>query len=85
MKDKQTGIIGRRLRELRDRAQLTQEELAQRAGLHVQEIAKLEGGVRKRPSFATVSALADALKVSLEAFRDGPMSAKKRPAKKGQR
>jgi transcriptional regulator with XRE-family HTH domain len=56
-----------RLRELRDAAKLTQQELAGRTGLHRQAIAKLETGIT-RPTWDTVQALARALGVSCEAF-----------------
>jgi transcriptional regulator with XRE-family HTH domain len=49
------------LRELRRRAALSQEELAQRSGLTVKAIGALERGERTRPYPHTVRALADAL------------------------
>jgi transcriptional regulator with XRE-family HTH domain len=42
---------------------LTQEELAERAGLHAQEISKLERGVLRSPHSTTVEFLARALKL----------------------
>jgi tetratricopeptide (TPR) repeat protein/transcriptional regulator with XRE-family HTH domain len=45
---------------------LTQEELAERAGLHAQEISKLERGVRRAPRSITVQLLADALKLGTQ-------------------
>ena len=38
--------FGKRIRELREALQLTREELAERAGLSVQNIAKIENGDR---------------------------------------
>ena len=52
------GVLLRRLRETRG---LTQEELAELAGLTVHGISALERGVRKRPYPHTVRSLADAL------------------------
>ena len=46
---------------LREAAGLTQEELAERAGLSRKAISLLERGERKRPYPHTVRALADAL------------------------
>jgi predicted ATPase/transcriptional regulator with XRE-family HTH domain len=53
--------FGARLRRLREAAGLTQEELAQRAGLSRKAISVLERGERKRPYPHTVRSLADAL------------------------
>ena len=52
------------LRQLRQAAGLTQEELAERAGLSVKAISALERGRRQRPYPHTVRALADALGLS---------------------
>jgi transcriptional regulator with XRE-family HTH domain len=59
--------FARRLRELRDAAGLTQAQLAEKAGLHRQGIAKLENGERE-PAWGTVRALARALGVTCSAF-----------------
>lgn len=67
-KKKATGFAAR-LRELRLAASLTQADLAERAGLHLHGLTKLEQGDRE-PSWATAVALADALGVSCEEFRD---------------
>jgi transcriptional regulator with XRE-family HTH domain len=53
--------FGTRLRGLREAAGLTQEELAESAGLSVRAIRSLERGERKRPYPHTVRSLADAL------------------------
>jgi predicted ATPase/transcriptional regulator with XRE-family HTH domain len=50
-----------RLRDLRERAGLTQQELAERAGLTPHAISALERGTRTRPYPHTVRSLADAL------------------------
>ena len=49
------------LREARERAALTQEELAERAGLTCHAVSALERGHRTRPYPHTQRALADAL------------------------
>jgi transcriptional regulator with XRE-family HTH domain len=59
-----------RLRVLRDGAGLTQQQLAERAGMHRLTVAKLEQGIRE-PSWATVVALANALAVTCDAFLEG--------------
>jgi transcriptional regulator with XRE-family HTH domain len=63
--------FARRLKELREGAGLTQQQLGERAGLHKLSVAKLEQALRE-PTWATVQALADALGVSCEAFREKP-------------
>ena len=60
----QEGSFGARLRQLREAAGLTQEELASRAGLSSDAVSRLERGQRKHPYPHTVRALADALNLS---------------------
>ncbi len=77
-----------RLREVREKRELSQSELARAAGMQPSAIAHFEAG-RRKPSFDNVSALAKALKVSADyllgtqatttAFRDeDKLSAKDR-------
>jgi transcriptional regulator with XRE-family HTH domain len=61
-----TGFGGR-LRALRERAGLTQRELADKAGCNPFTVAKLEGGFQE-PAWPLVLALARALGVSCAAF-----------------
>jgi transcriptional regulator with XRE-family HTH domain len=58
--------FGTRLRGLRKEAGLTQQELAQRAGLSLNAVNALERGARKHPYPHTVRSLADALGLSEE-------------------
>ncbi|HEY8598131.1 MAG TPA: helix-turn-helix domain-containing protein [Thermomicrobiales bacterium] len=58
--------FGEQLRRLRESAGLTQEELAERAGLTGKGIGALERGVRRHPYPHTVRALADALELSAD-------------------
>jgi transcriptional regulator with XRE-family HTH domain len=62
--------FGRRLRRLREAAGLTQEELAERAGLTPNAISALERGERRRPYPQTLKALADALGLTAEETAD---------------
>ncbi|WP_448616249.1 ATP-binding protein [Modestobacter sp. URMC 112] len=55
------GEFAARLRSLRERAVLTQEELADRAGLTAKAVGALERGERRRPQPHTLRALGDAL------------------------
>lgn len=58
--------IGDRIRSLREFRDLTQEQLAARAGVHVDTIRKLEQGQRQSARINTIRALARALDVQLE-------------------
>ena len=60
MADQQQSF-GARLRGLREEAGLSQEELAERAGVSSHAVSALERGTRTRPYPHTVRALADAL------------------------
>ena len=60
----QDAPFGTKLRQLREAASLTQEELAARAGLTAKGISDLERGERQRPYPHTVRSLADALELS---------------------
>ena len=59
----QESSFGARLRQLREAAGLTQEELARRAGLTRNAVSALERGERRRPYPHTVRSLADALEL----------------------
>ncbi len=65
------NLFGVKLREFRERAGLTQPQLAERAGLSKAGVADLEQG-RREPTWGTVQALADALGVSCDDFRKPP-------------
>jgi transcriptional regulator with XRE-family HTH domain len=60
-----------RLRELRGRAGLTQGQLAEKAGVKRDAVARWEAGKRE-PSWGNVLALCAALGVSCEAFTQEP-------------
>lgn len=69
----EAAAFGYRLRELRERAGLTQTKLAERAAMHRQGIVKLERGERE-PAWSTLLALAKALDVDLNAFAQRPVA-----------
>jgi transcriptional regulator with XRE-family HTH domain len=82
--DADLPAFARRLKALRAAAKMTQKELAERTGMHLGGIFKLEQGVN-RPSWDTVQLLARALGVSCEAFIDPELQkpeAETPPAKK---
>ncbi len=64
------GSFGVRLRRLREARGLSQEELAERAGVSSHAVSALERGTRTRPYPHTVRALADALGLEGEARSD---------------
>src|ERR1700758_1233396 len=58
--------IGILVRQWRRAASLTQEELAERAGMSVETISALERGLSRSPYRATITSLADALGLDRE-------------------
>lgn len=60
--------IGERLKVAREFGDLTQEVLAERAGVHLDTIRKLEQGIRQSARISTVNALAHALGIETTAL-----------------
>lgn len=54
--------IGEKIKEIREKAKLTQSQVAQKAGIHVNYFARLERG-EVNPSVEIVQSIAKALKV----------------------
>lgn len=54
--------LGSKLREARERLGLTQEQVAERSGVHATEVSRIEGGKRD-PQVSTLIRLANALGV----------------------
>lgn len=61
------AALGAALRHYRDRARITQEELAERSGLHVTYIGGAERGERNL-SYRSLARILEALGVSWAAF-----------------
>jgi transcriptional regulator with XRE-family HTH domain len=61
-------LIGRRLRELRDAAGLSQQALAVRAGLSVSVVSQIEQDKKEDVMLSTALALARALGVPVESL-----------------
>ena len=57
-------LLGSRIKEIRKRQRLSQEKLAERAGISAQYVSNIERG-RENPTLDLLLRLADALKVSL--------------------
>jgi transcriptional regulator with XRE-family HTH domain len=69
------AVFGRTLRRVRLHAQLTQEEVGLRCGMHLSAIARLEGGHRS-PNLRTIVRLAEGLGVpAAELMADLPEDA----------
>jgi transcriptional regulator with XRE-family HTH domain len=66
--------FGARLKELREKAALTQKQLAERASCHLRTITKLENGSQE-PAWPLVLALCAALGVDCRAFTEAPSQA----------
>lgn len=62
--------LGARIKQLRARLRVTQEDLAASSGLHVTYISSVEGG-KRNPSVESCAAIAGALGVSLEELFKG--------------
>ena len=56
------GAFGTNLREARKKLGLTQEQVAQRSGVHSTEVSRIEGGKRD-PKISTLERLAKAVEV----------------------
>jgi transcriptional regulator with XRE-family HTH domain len=57
------GNLGRNLRRARLDRELTQEEVAERSGVHATEVSRIESGKRD-PQVSTVQRLAEAVGLS---------------------
>jgi transcriptional regulator with XRE-family HTH domain len=68
-KQKQLPAFAAKLKNRREAAGMTQEQLARRTGLHLGAIFKLEQGARE-PTWSTVQKLAAALGVDCTAFAE---------------
>ncbi len=66
MGTRQNSAFGSLLRSRRVAAGLSQERLAERAGLSLRGVSDLERGVRRSPRLETVRMLADALGLGQE-------------------
>src|SRR3954453_12155795 len=60
------STFGAVLRRFRTAAALSQEALAERAGLSLRGVSDLERGIRRAPHLATIGMLADALALGPE-------------------
>ena len=75
-------VLGDRLRELRQAAGLSQEELARRADVLLGTVQKIEQGIVADPRWSSVTALARALGVTLDALAEPPVG-RRPPRRRG--
>ena len=66
------GVIGEQIKEWREKRGLTQQGLAEAAGISVSVVSKLEQGTITDPHWSVVQALANALGVGTDQLRDRP-------------
>jgi len=64
------GELGTNLRAARERLGLTQEEVAQRSGVHATEVSRIESGKRD-PQVSTLRRLAEAVEMKPGQLLDG--------------
>jgi transcriptional regulator with XRE-family HTH domain len=84
----EADMFGDRLKQLRTEAGMSQAQLAEatqgpggKEGLSVGTIRNIEQGIRREPSWRTVQALADALGVATDDFREPADRAKDPPTR----
>lgn len=58
--------IGNNVKKFRNKLGLTQEDLAQKAGVKYTTLSKIESGVVKKPTVYIIAKIAKALEVSIE-------------------
>jgi transcriptional regulator with XRE-family HTH domain len=59
-------MLAKRIRELRNKKDLSQEKLARLAGVSYNTIVKIESGESKNPTIKTMAGIAKALGISLD-------------------
>ena len=62
----ETNQLGQRIRKLRQKLGLSQDDFARKANVPYTTLTKIETGVIKKPSVFVVSKIAKALKVKIE-------------------
>jgi transcriptional regulator with XRE-family HTH domain len=63
-----TGILGKRIKNLRKKAGLSQDGLARAAGIPYSTYLKIENGTSPNPSIQAVINIAEALGVSIDSL-----------------
>ena len=60
------NLIGKNIKKLRLKNELTQEKLAVKAGVPYTTLTKIESGVIKKPAVQTIAKIAKALSVGID-------------------
>ena len=66
MENRQNNNLGKRIKELRLKHHLSQDELARKADVPYTTLTKIETGIIKKPSVYVVAKIAKVLRVSLD-------------------
>ena len=61
-------MLSKNIKKLRDKHNLTQEQLAQKAGITYSTLIKIESGKNGNPTLETLRKLADVFGISLDAL-----------------
>lgn len=61
-----TKSIAEKIKDLRSKLSITQEELAIKAGIPYTTLSKIESGQVKNPTISTLKKIADALSVAVD-------------------
>ncbi|MBW7954286.1 helix-turn-helix transcriptional regulator [Candidatus Gracilibacteria bacterium] len=67
-KEKDKNILGANIKKLRNKLELTQEQLSKKADISYTSLTKIETGVIKDPSVYTVAKIAKAFDVTIESL-----------------
>ncbi|MDD3794208.1 MAG: helix-turn-helix transcriptional regulator [Candidatus Gracilibacteria bacterium] len=67
-KEKDKNILGSNIKKLRNKLELTQEQLSKKADISYTSLTKIETGVIKEPSVYTIAKIAKAFDVSIESL-----------------
>ncbi|MCK5306887.1 MAG: helix-turn-helix transcriptional regulator [Candidatus Omnitrophica bacterium] len=59
-------MLSKNIKQLRKKYNLSQEQLAQKAGITYSTLIKIESGLNKNPTLDTLRKIADALKVGVD-------------------
>ncbi len=59
-------MLAKNIKKLRKKLEISQEELAKKAGITYSTLIKIESGANKNPTIQTVSKLANAFNVSVD-------------------
>ena len=59
-------MLSSNIKKLRKKHQLSQEQLAQKAGITYSTLIKIESGANKNPTLETLTKLANVFKISID-------------------